>query len=168
VSRAPIPPGQLPEELRKREAALKAAIARGIRNGVRRNRAMLVMRTPKDNGLLKASWHDSASRGGRQEGVVAEVWNDAPYAGIVEEGARPHGVSAAGRLALYEWAHRHFPAAEDAELKGIVWAICKKLRERGQEGTFFVRNARVALASAMIDEIRAATAKLAQQPRVGA
>lgn len=164
MSRAPIDIGRLPEELAKRERAIKEGILRGIRNGVRRGRAMLVLRTPKDMGLAKASWYDS-SVGGPSTGTVAEIWNSAPYAGILEEGARPHGVSAEGRLAIYEWARRHFPDEDDAGLKRITHAICHKLATRGQRPTYFVREARPALVEAAVEEIIRSVQKISDQPR---
>lgn len=166
VSQSPIDIGKLPRELAAREKAIKSAIARGIRNGIRRGRTLLVQRTPVDTGLLKASWRDSGVRIEPGGGLMAELWNDAPHAGIVEEGARPHSVSAAGRQAIYEWARRHFPGAGDRAWKSITWAICKRLRERGQPGKFFIRDSRVELARLMVDEIIYSVSKVANRPRV--
>lgn len=163
MSRAPVDINDLPGELKKREAELKKAIGRGIRNGVRRGRSLLVHRTPKDMGLLKASWRDTTARS--LDSVVTEIFNDAPYAGIVEEGARPHGVNAAGRLALTEWAERHFPGLDPKAIKSIVFAIIEKLRVEGQKPTHFVRNSRVDLARILVDEIVRALTSVADQPR---
>jgi hypothetical protein len=164
MSRAPLDIKDLPGELARREKEVKRAIARGIRNGTRRGRAVLVMRTPKDTGLLKASWRDSTVGSGAR-GVVTEIFNTAPYAGIVEEGARPHAVSAEGRQAILEWARRHFPGKTEQELEGITFAICRKLREHGQEPTYFIRNARPELARVMVEEIVRAVQKVADEPR---
>lgn len=163
MSRSPISIGDLPGELQRREKAIRAAIGRGIRNGVRRGRVLLVHRTPKDTGLLKASWRDTTARS--LDTVVTEIFNTAPYAGIVEEGARPHGVSPEGRQALMDWAVRHFPGRALKDLEGIVWAICAKLKREGQQPTYFVRNSRVELARLLVDEIVRALSKVADQPR---
>ena len=124
-----------------RNAEALEAVGRGLRSGARGARALLVRRTPKDNGHLKAAWRDTASRPSKGGAVVAaQVMNDAPYAGIVELGARPHPVSREGRFAILEWVRRHFPAEEPSEQEEIRDAIVAKLRTKGQKPTYFVRD----------------------------
>lgn len=109
MARVPVSIEQLPKELARLERSLKQAIGRGARNGARRGRTLLVQRSPKDQGLLKAAWRTTADRPSTaRTQVVAETFNDAPYAGVVEMGARPHPVSEEGQLAIYEWVKRHF------------------------------------------------------------
>lgn len=104
---------RLPEALRRNEEAVRDAIVRGVNAGLHRGRAVMVKATPTDQGQLRASWHVmrrvNGAAGLNRMGVatVGELRNDAPHAGIVELGARPHGVSPAGWAALYEWVRRH-------------------------------------------------------------
>jgi hypothetical protein len=120
---------------------------------------MLVRRTPKDLGQAKAGWRVSKPIKGSR-GVRVDLYNDAPYVGILELGARPHSVSMAGRIAIYEWVLRNIPPAIqgpvqkrtggrkalsaqhseglDAAAMDITNAIVQKIRKKGQAGKFFV------------------------------
>lgn len=159
----PVDLHKLPEILKRTREEMRGAVLLGARNGARGGRALLVRKTPKDMGLLKASWRDTASRpGSATRAVVAEIHNDAPYAGIVEMGARPHPVSEAGQLAIFEWVKRHFyyfagrdrhaflkrrkfTGVIDTEAKEIAGAIVWRIRHYGQKPTYFVRDSRGAL-----------------------
>lgn len=112
----------------KRSAALvREGIRRGAIRGAERGRAFIVTKTPTDQGQLKASWHvrpgipTAIQRG---TAILAELLNDAPHAGIVERGARPHPVSPEGWMAIYDWVMRH-----RVEL-GVVTAGGKARRAR--------------------------------------
>ena len=100
----------LPAAVRRDAERCRQAIVRGTLVGAERSRAILVRRTPTDQGQLKASWK---VRGNHAAGLsdreleIAETRNDAPHAGIVELGARPHGLSPEAWIALYEWVRRH-------------------------------------------------------------
>jgi hypothetical protein len=96
---------KISRDLAKIEKSIKAAGQRAAHKAAHGAKALLVQRSPKDLGQLKASWRVGSGKGG-SEGV--ELFNDAPHAGIVEHGARPHPVSAEGRLAIREWVIRHF------------------------------------------------------------
>ena len=127
----------------------------GATIGARKARALLVKRSPTDLGQLRASWR---VRPGRLQGNAIQmpsIENDAPHAGIVELGARPHGVNLEGRIALYEWVRRHFrftvgkskrmqrvtgETFEDPVLNEIMWGIVAKLKREGQKPTYFVRD----------------------------
>lgn len=97
----------LPRELQRREGAVRAAARRGARIAAQRAKALLMHRTPVDTGELKSSWKVARTKI-RGSNEVALIENTAPHAGIVEMGARPHAVSEAGQLAIYEWVKRHF------------------------------------------------------------
>lgn len=102
--------GDLPKALDTGEVAVRRAIAVGALAGAHRGRALMVRRTPSDQGQLRASWKVKAGAGaftGFSESL-AELINDAPHIAIVELGARPHKVSAEGWAALYEWVRRHY------------------------------------------------------------
>lgn len=155
MSRIVISAKDLPAELQRLEGSVREAIHRGIRSAARRGRAELVRRTPKDHGLLKASWRDTATGAGGS--TIAEVMNDAPYVGIVEAGARPHAVSEAGQAAIREWVRRHLPDLigrdraktikrrfanyAEIEINRITSAIVWRIRKYGQPPTYFIRDA---------------------------
>lgn len=162
---------QLPAALKRGEERFSRALYRGLRMGAERGRSIIVKRTPTDRGELRASWKVKAAD------MVAELINDAPHAGIVELGARPHKVSAEGWAALYEWVRRH-PALYgrkraktkvsgtvaqlaamgpfkglDPEISSITWAIVKKINREGQKPTYFVLKSMDALRAALIAEV---------------
>lgn len=127
-------------ELKARQRKTTEMLSRGIRRSVMRSVTLLQRITPVDRGMMKNAWR---SRGGApsKSGVAQfEIVNDAPYAGIVERGARPHNVNREGIEAITLWVTRHFPGAESKEIQKIVWAIVYKLKTKGQKPTFFVRD----------------------------
>ena len=97
-----------------------------------RGRNHLVSITPVDMGVMRAAWQV------RDGGDGVEIENDAPHAGIIERGARPHKVSQAGREALADWARRK--GIPEEEIPSMVWGICKKLEAEGQRGLFLVKD----------------------------
>lgn len=134
---------RVPREILRRGAAVQDALLRGSHRGAERARALMVVKTPTDTGQLRASW--VVKRGkkpakGQRKIELAVLINDAPHAGIVERGARPHGVNRAGVEALLRWVKRHFPTHSDEEQVGIVWGIVRKLRTKGQKPTHFVKD----------------------------
>ena len=88
--------------------------------------------------MLKAAWKERS--GGTGARTVLTVLNDAPYAGIVEHGARPHQVSLEGRAALAGWARRNIQGLKPGEDWAVAEGIARKLAAEGQKPTFFVRN----------------------------
>lgn len=104
---------QLPEALDLNERTVRRAVAVGALAGAHRGRALIVRRTPTDQGQLRASW--KVKPGAEEfDGVganLAELINDAPHISVVELGARPHKVSREGWLAIYEWVRRHYRGA---------------------------------------------------------
>lgn len=164
----PIKFDDLPMEIQRREKSILAAIRRGIRNGARGGRAVLVRRSPKDLGQLKNSWRDTASRPGTATmTTVAEVFNDAPYAGIVELGARPHPVSREGQLAILEWVQRHFRGEDEKAQRRIARAIVHKIRREGQRPTYFVRDSLGDLNALAAREVARAVDRQASGSRKG-
>ena len=130
-----IKPSELGKELRARAKKMPDVIRKGSYMAAQRGRSLLVRRTPVDRGLLKASWR--AKRGSGKE--LATIENDAPYAGIVEFGARPHPVSREGQAAIALWAKRKF-GLDEAEAKQVAYLIARRIRRRGQKPTYFVRD----------------------------
>ena len=101
---------RLPAALRSNEAAVRLAIATGARAGAEHGRAIMAKRTPTDLGQLKAGWKVKPGVPTVPESGVVQLTtlrNDAPHAGVVELGARPHTVNPQGWAAIYEWVRRH-------------------------------------------------------------
>lgn len=137
----------------------------------------MVRITPVDQGQLKNSWRVRASRGTGIGGgnLVATLSNDAPHAGIVEGGARPHPVSNEGIAAIHAWVWRNrkdfgFTTRSGraqggkgvkAATLGIAYAIANKIKREGQEPTFFVKDSMPVLQKIAAREVAMAIAKLA-------
>lgn len=148
-------PAKVRGQLQRRFAGSKAAVRRGSMAAAHRSKTMISRHTPSDLGQLAHSWgvrnmgRDSKGKFVKTK-YMAELYNDAPHAGVVEAGARPHKVSAEGWWSIYEWVERHFPEAasedgqvdvygNDPEFSRITWAIVRKIGRDGQKATYFVR-----------------------------
>lgn len=94
-----IPPGRLGAFIKGSVRKNADAIKRGVRNGLVRGKSHLVRQTPVDQGILKNAWKVIVADGG-----MPALLNDAPHAGIVERGARPHMPPLEPIL---EWVKRH-------------------------------------------------------------
>lgn len=106
----------LPNALMLGDENIRQAVAKGTTYGAHRGRALIVRRTPTDQGQLRASWRVVAGvlRKGSEgfaDVKLAELINDAPHITIVELGAKPHAVSPEGWTAIYEWVRRHYRSA---------------------------------------------------------
>jgi len=137
----------LQRELSNRVVKTKQLVEEGLLSGAKKSLRILVKNTPEDTGELSKSWKVHKA----MNGVTIE--NDAPYAGVVEEGARPHGVNAEGIRSLTAWAGRTFPGASPEAIKSIVWGVVRKLKEEGQEPTFFVKNSLEAVVKEVVVEV---------------
>lgn len=163
---------QVGRELRARDRKVRRAVNRGVREAAHAGRYTLVRATNEADlvyrGQFKNSWQVRRAR--RRHGF--QDWhleNDAPHAGIIERGARPHPVSPEGRAAIMEWVARKVlgmrmskqmrafvesggtakpwrrsPTRRTREklqqLQAITWGIVRKLNREGQEGRFIVRD----------------------------
>ncbi len=157
-------PAELPKVLASHEKKMPEAIRAGIRLAAERGRTLLVRASPVDLGQFKTAWRV-------REGIHGpEIVNDAPHAGIIELGARPHAVSREGMIAIAAWAKRKILQSgrmsrkaylasgkklsskamkttgkkgqhwADVEAMSIAWAIAGKLKKYGQKGKFIVRD----------------------------
>lgn len=176
-------PSELMKKLQKNRKATRRAVSIGLLRGAHRGKSLMTRNTPVDQGQLKASWRVRKPVG---DIVKAELINDAPHAGIVEMGARPHKVSAEGWAAIYEWVRRHFgftttvrsgknkgkqsrmkkvkgDTGEDPGLSEITWGIVKKIEREGQLPTWFVRKRLPQLHNITIQEIVKQLEKMAKK-----
>ena len=142
ANRIRIDASAVPRELLRRGGMISQALLRGSHRGAERARGLMVAKTPTDTGELRGSWKvkRGSLTGSKRTVELAVLVNSAPHAGIVERGARPHGVNRAGIQALSRWVRRHFPSSSESQQMGIVWAIVRKLKAKGQKPTHFVRN----------------------------
>jgi hypothetical protein len=91
-----VTPGRLGAFLKANALRQHKAFEQGVKTAKLRGVALLKQRTPVDTGVMKSAW--ASTKFG--------IENDAPYAGIIERGARPHKVSREGREAIRKWVLR--------------------------------------------------------------
>lgn len=171
-------PREFPRLVQSRLRSAPRAVEKGMRRGAMRGRTIVSRKTPKDTGQLKASW-----RVHRFPEIV--LANDAPHAGIVEMGARPHPVNKAGLMAIYRWVYRHRSSfgirakkrnkkvrktsssgrGLDPNIMSIANAIAWKIRKHGQRPTYFVRQSLPAMQAAMVQEVVKAVEKHSRDRR---
>lgn len=132
-----IEPDALGRELVQRHRKNKKLIRKAAKLGAHRSRARLVKRTPVDTGQMKNGWRVIEHAITRNDLVT--ISNDAPHAGIIEVGARPHRVSKAGKLAIMRWAMRKF-GIDSVTAYAIATRVAWKLRKHGQKGQYIVRD----------------------------
>lgn len=130
-------PEELAGVLKAQARALPQAVRLGVRAGAMRGQAHMPKQTPVDQGQLRNSWRVGVTQG-FEGSVQAALYNDAPHAGIVEQGARPHAVSQEGIEALAAWAQRKLGLDEKAA-RGVAYAIAAKIKAEGQAPTYFTR-----------------------------
>lgn len=117
VSVIKLRPEDVPMALDLQDRHIRRAIYVGTLAGAHRGRAIIVKRTPTDQGQLRASWKvkpGTEPDGPQAFGVghmLAELVNDAPHISMVELGAKPHRISPEAWAAIYEWVRRHFRSA---------------------------------------------------------
>lgn len=175
-----VKPGQLGAVFKGQARQGRRAVEGAAQIAAQRGRSLLTSRTPVDLGQFKAAWRVRK---------VAGVWtliNEAPHAGVMEAGARPHEVNEEGREALAQWVRRHIPVVDTwvrtpkgvfqtktkatraeakrgndirEEIDRIVDLICFRLRTKGYKGKFFVRDSLPELRAFVGEEINAAMAR---------
>lgn len=182
---------RLPAALDKLERKIKLAVARGALAGAHRGRAVMVKRTPTDQGQLRAGWKVTTGTAvsGVDGGTLATLTNGAPHIAVVELGARPHAMSPEGWQAIYDWVRRHYRGGAlggtgkmrpqprnsagqlssgagpfhgpDPVISQVTNAIVHKIAKVGQKPTLFVKNSLDELRKVMIEEIELAMARVA-------
>lgn len=180
-----IGPNEIGREIRARNRQTPAIVKRALVRSARRGRALLVRRTPKDLGQAKAGWRVSVPISGSKRAAV-DLYNDTPYVGILEMGARPHRVSLEGRVAIQEWVRRNIPPvpvsgpvrapkfktggrramqakSSEAQVMAITEGIIWKLRTKGQEPTYFVKKSIPELQEFFVKEVDAAISKASKR-----
>lgn len=146
-----VAPKELADLLRADHGGRLDATREGMRRGAVRGVGMLKDRARAAGkvvtGQYVGGWRTVENGQGLLDGL-----DDAPHAGIVELGARPHKVSAEGIEAITRWAmlKLHLP---ESEARSAAYAIAKRIGERGQKGTYIVRDNLDRLADMARDEV---------------
>lgn len=157
-------PSQLPHELVVRFKKAPHVMERASYLAAQRGRTLLVGKSPVDRGQFKNAWTVRRTKTG------VDVINDAPYAGIIELGARPHPVSQEGIEALVGWVWRHrasfgLGGGKDAqaEVRRIAHAIAWKIRKYPTKPHYVVRSSMDDLRRFLAEEIERAMADFAKK-----
>jgi len=126
--------GELPDVLRKEGLRIRNAVKIAAKAAALKLKTYLVRKTDQlgitYQGVYKGGFRATEN----------SVVNDAPHAGIVELGARPHKVSKEGREAIKRWAMIKLGLAEP-EAESASWGIAKTIEMVGQEGYYVMRDA---------------------------
>lgn len=175
-------PEKLPGQIRARNSAARTVLRTSVHRAAQRSRSMMVRETPVDQGQLKASWKVKKYKPVKS-GELAELINDAPHAGIIELGARPHPVSRQGWWMIYFWVVRNrskfsqmrtksgrprrvVSTKIDPQIAAITYGIVNKIKREGQKPTFMLRNTLDRHRNIMLQEVVARMNRLAsRQPR---
>lgn len=129
-----IAPEELAKALRREGERLRETIKRAAKAAALRLKTYLVRQTDK-LGIT----YQGVYKGGFRATDDAVI-NDAPHAGIVELGTRPHKVSKEGREAIKRWAMIKLGLSEP-EAEEASWGIAKTIQMVGQEGYYVMRDA---------------------------
>lgn len=84
-------------------------------------------RVPVDRGIYRGAWKVKPEEWG------ALVWNSAPHAPIVEDGARAENVKVGRAMidALTEWVLRKKLATDQTEARHVAWAVAQSMKRNG-------------------------------------
>lgn len=126
--------GALVREAKKAGRAVNLATIRAARRFQSHLREETDAKGITDRGILKNSWRAEKTQSG------AVVFSDAPYAGIIELGARPHKVGKRVRELLAAWAVRKL-GLTPADAERAAFFIAKKIEDEGQAPKYLVRDA---------------------------
>jgi hypothetical protein len=165
MARIQIKATQVGATLQAFQGKVPVAIRAGLQVAAQRGKTHLQQQSPVGvAGAYRAAWHVKRELNGWS------LENDAPYAGVIERGARPHKVSAEGWAAIWLWvkrvlawqvrverADRNFYFKKRRTLEqittDITWAIVKKIEKHGQKPRWIVRNSMPLLAKWMQHEV---------------
>lgn len=90
--------GELGPLIQSIKRGARQSIDEGMMIGAQRSVSYLKRISPVYDGLFRAAWKCF-----RTSSTEVQIRNDAPYAGVLEAGARPHKVSKEGQEALRQW-----------------------------------------------------------------
>ncbi len=147
-----VTPAQLGAALRREAKKVPALLERAALRAAHRGKARLVAATDEKGITDMGQYKNSFKVEKGPSGEPAVLFNDAPMAGVIELGARPHPVSQAGIEAIAAWVLRNLSisvsgpiqrgsggrkkftaSVEEQAAMGIALAIARKIRAKGQK-----------------------------------
>lgn len=162
--------GQVGAALRQTDHELQHRVIAGLRRGALRGIPVVVKDTPADRGQARAGWDVAFVRDG------ADLFNDAPHAGILEAGSRPHRPPI---LPILRWVVRKFGLNLEALAAGatrksfrgtkrsfegigevpastvsFAWAIANKIAREGTAPHWMVRKNLKLLSRLAAEEVK--------------
>ena len=151
MAKISLKPRGVSKELAARQARTVKVINAALREAAHFGRTMAVQAVDQAGKVDQGQYRNSfrviqGKASGQFQGW--DMLADAPHAGIIEGGARPHPVSPEGIDSIAQWARRKLGLSEEEAHQAAI-AIAWKLRHKGQEGTFIIRDLVPALGRAL-------------------
>lgn len=145
---------QLPDFYRRLARSMPEAAKTGALAAALRGQAYLVDQTSRlkvvDRGRYRQGWKGVAHPlGGR-------LYNDAPYAGVIEEGRRP------GRFppvdVMQRWVQRRLGGRglSRGDVKSVAFLVSRKIAREGIPGKYVLRDALPAIQRFLDEEVQRA------------
>lgn len=126
-------------EMKRPEALVRGIISAGLLGA-----EVVAAAAPKDTGMTKKSTRFvTQSTGGY-------ILTDAPHAGVVEMGSRPHTPPL---QPLIDWARRH-GATDDADAHRMAFGVQRKIAREGTRPTYFTRKCLPKLRKILAAEVK--------------
>lgn len=140
-------------------------VKRGIKSGCMRSIRVLQKATMKvpsgahgtagqgiygavNTGQYKRSWKFQELPDG------GKLFNNAPYAPIIEYGRRPgKGISQVGQIAVATWAMRRL-GVDYSQAKGIAFCLSRKYKRVGLKGRYVLRDSLPEIETAINAEVK--------------
>lgn len=151
---------QLSAELKAHQEEQFEAGRRGAFRAALRGVRIVAENTPVDEGIARAGWQAQLTQDG------AELFNDVPYAGVLEAGSRPHRPPL---RPILEWVVRKFGldlsndqgarrSFEDlgdvpSETMAIAMAVVNKIAREGTKPHWMVKNSLPKLREMLKEEV---------------
>ncbi len=127
---------QVSLQIKKDVEGGRKTVRKAVHNTAEVARNILSRSAPVGWGELKASLRLQKQTSKTE---LAQVTADAPYAGIIERGARPHPVSKDGRDLIARWAKKKF-SVTDSEAKGIAFLVARKIAREPTKPRWWFRS----------------------------
>lgn len=138
-----VPAEKLGKVMKDADRRMRQAINKGAKRAAWRGKDRLI-KAADDKKIRYRKRYQKSFRIRRRDGNWAIV-NEAPQAGIIELGTRPHPVSEGGIKMLERWAKRTLgirgrSKKAKAQARGVAEAIARDIQHRGQKGRYVFRD----------------------------
>lgn len=144
------------------------AASKGLRSGALRGRHIVVEETDA-KGAVNTGYYKRAWKAERVDAETARIWNDAPYAGVIEYGRRPgtfpplaalepwvarklaiRARTTVGAMRRKTWLRR---TLWESEVRSVTLKIARKIAYRGIKARWVLRDAAPKIIGAVTEEI---------------